>query len=284
MPTDADHASRDELRELAALEVVGCLDEVDAARLERMFEAARPSVQAEIRSLQASLATDPALRSSDTAPADLRLRVLARIATEIEAAERAQAPLASIGPAKGARPASVAGDGIEEVLERVEAVRRSMDGERGGWWSRAAIFFLLASLAVSLFFNWRYTRLSEKVLGFANSSIIDADMRAAVASMGAFDFAASRHIDLRPAVAGVRGHVHAFADADGGRVVVLGVGLAPGETLEIVISGEEGVAPVTQVLRVDATAFGAMLEVAASVASNPRIEIRDAWGTLLFSV
>ena len=101
MPQDSDNPSRDELRELATLEVIGCLDEVESARLERLFEAARPSVQSEVRALQAQIAVEPSLRSAEAVPEDLRLRVLARLATAIEEAERAQAPLASIGRVRG---------------------------------------------------------------------------------------------------------------------------------------------------------------------------------------
>lgn len=290
MPQDSDNPSRDELRELATLEVIGCLDEVESARLERLFEAARPSVQSEVRALQAQLAVEPSLRSAEAVPEDLRLRVLARLATAIEEAERAQAPLASIGRVRGREPADERSSmaSVDEVLRRVEetqveATRRSLAAQRTGWWARAAILFLLASLAVSLFFNWRYTRLSEKVLGFANAAIIDADMRALVASMGAFDFGAARHIDLRPMVAGVRGHVQVFADADSGRIAVLGVGLSAGETLEIVAFGADGEMPVTHAFRVETTAFGKLVEVPASFAANPRIEIRDAWGSVLFA-
>ena len=39
MPQDSDNPSRDELRELATLEVIGCLDEVESARLERLYTA-----------------------------------------------------------------------------------------------------------------------------------------------------------------------------------------------------------------------------------------------------
>ncbi|MFM1823013.1 MAG: hypothetical protein RI967_1279 [Planctomycetota bacterium] len=294
MPQNADTPSRDELRELATLEVVGCLDEVESARLERLFEAARPSVQAEIRALQEQLAVEPSLRSSEAVPAELRLRVLARLATAIEEAERAQAPLASIGRTRARDTARDAADeramasSVDEVLRRVEetqveATRRSIAAQRTGWWTRAAILFLLASLAVSLFFNWRYTRLSEKVLGFANAAIIDADMRALVATMGAFDFGAAKHVDLRPAIAGVRGHVQVFADASTGRIAILGVGLSAGETLEIVAFGADGETPVVHAFRVETTAFGKLIEVPAAFAANPRIAIRDSWGTVLFS-
>ena len=108
-------------------------------------------------------------------------------------------------------------------------------------------------------------------------------MRALVASMGAFDFGAARHIDLRPMVAGVRGHVQVFADAESGRIAVLGVGLSAGETLEIVAFGADGEMPVTHAFRVETTAFGKLVEVPASFAANPRIEIRDAWGSVLFA-
>ncbi|MFZ9916151.1 MAG: hypothetical protein ACO3IB_12575, partial [Phycisphaerales bacterium] len=93
----SEEPTRDELLELATLEALGQLDEVEEARLDRAFRAASPSLQDEIRELQLRVATDPALRSSEPPPSSLRLRTLARVAHAIEEDAAAAAPIATIG-------------------------------------------------------------------------------------------------------------------------------------------------------------------------------------------
>ena len=86
-----------ELRTHAVLDALGMLDASDAAQFDRAFRDAVPGVQAELRRLQAEVAADPSLLSSEEPAADLKARTLARVMTEVEAHEAQLAPIAHIG-------------------------------------------------------------------------------------------------------------------------------------------------------------------------------------------
>ncbi|MFM8784960.1 MAG: hypothetical protein ACKOFI_07385, partial [Phycisphaerales bacterium] len=81
------------------LDALGMLDEVDAAQFDRAFRDAPPSVQSELRALQAEVAADPAFLSAsdELPPADLKVRTLARVMTEVDRQEADFAPIAHIG-------------------------------------------------------------------------------------------------------------------------------------------------------------------------------------------
>lgn len=90
--------TREELLEFAGLDAFGLLDEIDAERYNRAFQDSPPTVQEEIRRVQAELVIDPALIAVEAEPpVSLRERVLAAVAAAIEREEAQLAPLATIG-------------------------------------------------------------------------------------------------------------------------------------------------------------------------------------------
>jgi hypothetical protein len=146
--------SREEMLDLAAADAIGALDAVEQARFERAFIASAPSLQADIRAVQDRIVQDhlaagSVFRSSEQPPASLRLKTLARVASAIEA--EGAAPIAVIGPARGAsRASSDAREGtrdalLREILERTELERRPTQH----LW-RVAALFLFAALVVAL--------------------------------------------------------------------------------------------------------------------------------------
>jgi len=80
MSTDHTSTSPSDLAELAVLDAFGLLEAADQFRFEQAFLATSPDVQAEIRRIQTEIATDESLLPTVEPPADLRARVLARIA------------------------------------------------------------------------------------------------------------------------------------------------------------------------------------------------------------
>ena len=279
---------RDELMQLAELEARGLIEPTEDLRLERLFAAASPSLQAEVRSLQERLVLEPSLRSDETPSESLRLRTLGRVAHAIEQESAAAAPIAMIGPRAATAQATRSGrdqisvdavrsiiDGISRERERLQTVRQP--------YGRAAAFFLLAALCVSVYFNWRYVSVSEKLASFANAEIIDADMRAIASTMAGFDFGHARHLDLKRIQGARKAHVEIFADPDSGRIAVLGVGFDVGETLEIVIRDPEGGPPHIQQFRVSSMGFGKVCEVPAEFARAGLVEIRNGSGAMLFT-
>lgn len=86
-----------ELVELASLDAFGLLPAADAVKFEQAFMTASSEVQAEIRSIQAELATDTSLLNNEEPSSSLRQRVLDAVALNIDSEAERLAPLATIG-------------------------------------------------------------------------------------------------------------------------------------------------------------------------------------------
>ncbi len=95
--TSLEPMTRKELLELAALDVLGLLDEYEAAYYTRSFHHAPASVQDEIKRIQAEVASDESLLPGEEPDPSLRERVLAVVAKAIERETSKLAPLATIG-------------------------------------------------------------------------------------------------------------------------------------------------------------------------------------------
>lgn len=147
--------SREELLELAILEAMGTLDEVDSATLNRLFHEAPPALQSEIRALQASISSDQSLLPDEAPAADLRPRVITRVRDEIAADQAALAPLATIGPRRSGNS-----EATEQLIELVQlrAAHASARADAARW-SRTSVMWRAASIAVgamllvSLYYN-----------------------------------------------------------------------------------------------------------------------------------
>ena len=145
-------ARAEDLRSLAALDAMGMLDEVDASAFDRAFRDSTPSVQAELRDLQASIAVDPAFLAASEEPApDLKARTLARVMTEVERDESTLAPIAHIGRT-AARPGRAAGVGQEAFIAQaieLATVRQDLRRfTRSSYYWRAATIALTAAVTV----------------------------------------------------------------------------------------------------------------------------------------
>jgi hypothetical protein len=284
----AASADREELLHLAELEARGLIEAAESQRLERLFAAAAPSVQAEVMALQEKLVLEPSLRSDKLPAESLRLRTLGRIAQAVEQESAAAAPIATIGPRAGAARASDARrdqmsvDAVRSIIDGITRERERLQTVRQPVW-RVAAFLLFAALAVSAYHNWEYISLSRKLAGYANADFVDKDMREIAVAMAGFDFGRARHLDLKRIQGAPSAHVEIFTDPDTGRVAVLGVGFDDGETLEIVIRDPEGGLPHIQQVRVSGMGFGRLCEVPADFARAGLVEIRSGSGATLFT-
>ena len=90
-------SNRDEILELAQLEVLGALESADCARLERLFRDATPQVQREVIDVQEFMTMQSALLPAIEPERSLRLRVLASVAQAIEENDSELMPIAKIG-------------------------------------------------------------------------------------------------------------------------------------------------------------------------------------------
>ncbi|MCA9290242.1 MAG: hypothetical protein KDA25_03880 [Phycisphaerales bacterium] len=129
---------RQELIELAALDVFGLLDEYDAALYNRSFHHAPVQVQREIIELQASLASDPGLLTGDEPAPGLRRRVLDAVSRAIEQESSSLAPLATIGPSSR--------------LSGPDFGAWSVTNRSGVAWRAAALVMTAAVVIMSYFF------------------------------------------------------------------------------------------------------------------------------------
>ncbi len=188
---------RDELLELAQLELLGVLDDTDALRLESLRRQASPSLRAEVIDLQAAIAADDSLLPSVEPDSGLRARVLAGIADAIDARRReGLTPLASIGstavphsdvaPPHAHQPRrSTRRDDDEAVAATLlSAARESNTDSLVTRWRSSALFWraasvaLGASLLVVLLANYsltnRVSHISELALGSATRADLSA--------------------------------------------------------------------------------------------------------------
>jgi hypothetical protein len=196
----------DDLRSLAALDAMGMLDEVDAAAFDRAFRDAVPSVQAEIRELQASVASDPAFLACSEEPSpDLKARTLARVMTEVDRDERTLAPIAHIGRT-ASRPGRAAGPVIDQqaflnqAIELATARQDLRRFSRSSYYWRAATIALTAALTVAFVFQVTTRSFAERVAELALGAASTNQLLEAIGREGA-----GRDIELATALRGMRG-------------------------------------------------------------------------------
>ena len=152
--------TREELRELAALDAFGLLDEYEAALYTRSLHHAPAAVQDQILNLQAQIVSDESLLpSSENPDPALRDRVLYAVANAIERETADLEPLATIGRPHNAAP---------------EAVIASV-GASGQLW-RAAVFALCAGLIVVAYFLAQVSSQNNQIAVIALMRNTDAQL------------------------------------------------------------------------------------------------------------
>ena len=167
--TTCEFLSREELLELAPLEALGLLDAVEEHQFDKGFQAAAPSVQDEIRDLQAAVAAEFGSVSGDAPDRALRFRVLAALSAAVESDDQSVAPIAAIG-----NPASFQRR-LEDAASReftseqavADAVRRDRAARSSLLW-RAAALALGTGLLVTIFFA---NRLSDTARDLAHLAL-----------------------------------------------------------------------------------------------------------------
>jgi hypothetical protein len=217
--TNSDPMSREELIELAPLDAFGLLEDYEAALFNRSFHHAPASVQAEIRALQAQLAEEASLLSSEEPRQTLRQKVLIRVSEEVEEATEQLRPLATIGGATAVVTVAAAGQNTATLLQRSQTgtsvdtsvvsmqdgtmrelvaeirARASMgDRDRSTPYWRAAAFFLASGLVASLYFLGSTMRTAERIAQLAQDRVISEQLREAVPDLTDFIF---RDSDIR---------------------------------------------------------------------------------------
>lgn len=164
--------SVDELRDLAILETLGLLEEVDEAKFERAFAGLSPDQQAELLDLQSAVAVEIAAAGDEEPDRALRYKVLARLASEIDQDASACGPIASIGErvrAIGSDARTTTGLAPAEADANLMIVVRRMRRSSMIW--RAATFVLGSSLIALVVIQQQTTNLSSRLLDLADNNI-----------------------------------------------------------------------------------------------------------------
>lgn len=302
--TSPDPMSREELLELAPLDVYGLLDEFEAALFNRSFHHAAPSVQAEIRALQAQLAEDPTFLAGDEPRPLLRQKVLVHVADAVEVAVEQLKPLATIGSPFGNGIATMSAEGsastatlanraasidipdsqdetMRELVAEIRARASFGDRERSTPYWRAAAFFLAASLVVSLYFLGSTMRTAERIAEFAQNRVISEQLREAVPDLTDFIFRDSRNLTLASVDLSVDATAMMIVNPATRETLLLAFGLDPSKGLYTLRSvDEQGNATVIK-------SFGAEGPVSYASASLPadfltrKFELLDSTGKVI---
>lgn len=203
MSSSSSSARRDELHELAQLHIAGCLDEIEAARFERLLHEAPPALHAEIVALQADIAADETLLPQVEPDRSLRWRVIGAVleaASNHEREERERlAPIATIG---GASRSAMQEEDIAEAASAAALVADAVplagavqdDAEREAWsallaadrWRKSAVVWRGACLAVAgalaaaIAFNVWLATSATQVSKLALERVTGDQLRAAV--------------------------------------------------------------------------------------------------------
>jgi len=175
-----DQITPAELRELADLDALGLLDEIDSRRFEQALQAATVTDQESIRTRQATLLQRLVGAPVDELPEGLRERVLGAIRTEIEQMDEALAPIATIGRKRRERSTRTA-DAMEPLapaptINPLEMVRV----RRAAFAWRAASFGLMAGLMAALVFAYSMSQVVKTTEAVASQKFNNAALRDAL--------------------------------------------------------------------------------------------------------
>ena len=152
--------NRDEILELAQLEVLGALESAECARLERLFRDASPQVQREVIDVQEFMTMQSALLPAIEPERSLRLRVLASVAQAVEENDSELVPLAKIGKKKMQGNSSEYSSSSDEMAGGESFASAAVSSARGPsranqmrvaedtHWRRSALVWRAACVAV----------------------------------------------------------------------------------------------------------------------------------------
>jgi len=289
--TSSVDTSRGELLELAPLEALGLLDEVDERRFDISFNESPPHVQDEIRDLQAAVAAEFGSVGSESADRSLKYRVLAALSAAVDEDDQQCAPIAAIGNPRAyqrnviSELASHTSDSIDPKL--VEAIRRDRYARSSLIW-RAAAIALGCGLLVTLYFTAQISHNSQELVELALGNSNTSELRKKIGPTYDEFVNSSRSIvhsmaSVDPAA--VSGGITIFIDPQDQEGLLLGFSLssADGPYQLVAVDKKTGVKkPISRFTsRQSITAVGFDLE---GIAPGSVYEVHAADGSVVFSM
>ncbi len=269
MTSGAEEMNTRQLLELASLDSLGLLDDVESAIYTRSFLNAPATVQDEVVRLQSEVCGDLALLPAEEPDTKLRERVLKAVAEAVAREEARLAPLARIGRRRG----------------RPEAQGSWFSGSGLAW--RAACFALTG---VSLILAWFLAQGYQGSNELAQAALWDDTAKLAVLlkpSGKDFLVDGSTKVVLNPVDDGMPYRACAYINESTAKVLLLVDDLppvAPGKAYVFQIVKKEGGTEKLQAFRSQVGFGGVAVDVTAAViASAARWQIADHAGAILLT-
>lgn len=175
--TSSESLGRSELLELAPLEALGLLDDIEERRFDIGYHEATSVVQSEVQDLQAAVAAEFGSASKDAPDRALRYRVLASLSAAIDADDTACAPIAAIGdPTAYRRSPPLQGVSNAQAEAVANAVRVDRAARSSTLWRAAALTFG-CGLLVTLFFANNLAQTTRDLAHLALSNEVRLELR-----------------------------------------------------------------------------------------------------------
>ncbi len=266
MTSDMTPLPSNELAELAILDTYGLLHDADLLRFEQAFMGSPPDVQAEIRRIQAEIATDERLLPTCEPPAELRERVLDRI--------RSAMALSTAGMLVS-EPAS-----FPHPVMRADAGRGTFFGSVWTW--RMAALLLLGVVVTLVATNSSSQRHVEQLNLEAMRLITAHEVEVALADqyrpfMELMRTPEATHTYL--AAPGGEGLVRVSIDERSGRAFVLAMDLVGHDgPCQIEITTADGTPLAAATLRTDRYLDAATMELDATLLAGATLRLTDGLG------
>ena len=258
-----------ELAELAVLDAYGVLPDADLLRFEQAFLATSPEVQAELRRIQADIATDERLLPICEPPTELRAKVLGRIRTamDLSRASEIDADIARLR-----HPAMQAAEQNPNFLSSV-------------WTWRMAALLLLGVVLTLVATNTSNQRHFEQLSLEAMRLQATHEFEVAMGDQYQPFMELMRRPDVEHAYLsadGGHGFVRLSIDETSGRVFVMAMDLVGHEgPCRLEVSSEAGELLSATDLRTDRYIDAATMEVDPAVLANATVRLVDGLGRII---
>lgn len=275
-----------DLRGQAVLDAMGLLDEVESAQFERAFHDAPPSVQADLRAVQAAVAVDPAFLADGDPSPDLRLKTLARVMTAVEQQEVQFAPIAHIGRTAARaerRPVrSIDANELVEQAMELSALRKDVERfTRSSYYWRAAAIALTAALTVALVFEVTTSQLALRITQYALGSATPAQVFESMDHPGALR--AFEKASFLRGIAGAGGSATIATDLASKKSLMLAIGLDAGGKYMLEHRSETGfVTPLADFVA-QRGIWGVEIDSGAELLKTGTLVLRDEAGNVVMT-
>lgn len=275
-----------DLRGQAVLDAMGLLDEVESAQFERAFHDAPPSVQADLRAVQAAVAVDPAFLADGEPSPDLRLKTLARVMTAVEQQEVQFAPIAHIGRMAARaerRPVrSIDANELVEQAMELSALRKDVERfTRSSYYWRAAAIALTAALTVALVFEVTTSQLALRITQYALGSATPAQVFESMDHPGALR--AFEKASFLRGIAGAGGSATIATDLASKKSLMLAIGLDAGGKYMLEHRSETGfVTPLADFVA-QRGIWGVEIDSGAELLKTGTLVLRDEAGNVVMT-